>query len=79
MSSVVKTRSGWLRGLFEEGVLAFHGIPYAQPPVASLRFCPPPPPLPWDGVREAYAYGPAPMQGGNALSAQQFPEGDETQ
>lgn len=70
MIPVVKTSSGWLRGLHEEGVLAFHGIPYAQPPVGPLRFCPPQPRLPWEGVREAYAYGPAAMQGGNALSAQ---------
>ena len=40
MTPVVNTSSGRIRGVHEEGVLAFHGIPYAQPPVGPLRFCP---------------------------------------
>jgi hypothetical protein len=51
-------------------VLAFRGIPYAQSPVGPLRFRPPHKPVAWDGVRDACTYGPAPMQVGNALSAQ---------
>src|SRR6266446_6154133 len=70
MAHVVKTSSGWIRGVQEEGVRAFRGIPYAQPPIGPLRFCPPHKPVAWDGVRDACAYGPAPMQVGNALNAQ---------
>jgi para-nitrobenzyl esterase len=70
MVPVVKTSSGWIRGVHEEGVLAFRGIPYAQPPVGPLRFRPPHKPLLWDGARDACTYGPAPMQVGNALSSQ---------
>ena len=70
MAHVVKTRSGRMRGVHEEGVLAFRGIPYAQPPIGPLRFRPPHKPVAWDGVREACTYGPAPMQVGNALNAQ---------
>jgi len=34
-------------------VLRFRGLPFAQPPVGSLRFRPPQPEEPWAGVREA--------------------------
>jgi para-nitrobenzyl esterase len=53
MAHVVKTGSGWSRGVHEEGVLAFRGIPYAQPPIGPLRFRPPLKPVAWDGVRDA--------------------------
>ncbi|XP_076275438.1 juvenile hormone esterase-like [Rhynchophorus ferrugineus] len=32
---------------------AFQGVPYAQPPVGSLRFQSPKPPLSWEGIRDA--------------------------
>ena len=62
MDPVVNTNSGRLCGTREEGALAFRGIPYAQPPIGPLRFCPPQRPVVWKGVRDASAYGPAPMQ-----------------
>jgi para-nitrobenzyl esterase len=70
MADVVKTGSGWIRGVREEDVLAFRGIPYAQAPIGPLRFRPPHQPVAWDGVREACSYGPAPMQVGNVLASQ---------
>ncbi|PSN30848.1 Esterase E4 [Blattella germanica] len=36
---------------------SFQGIPYAKPPVGSLRFRSPQPPDPWDGVRDALEEG----------------------
>lgn len=38
---VVKTREGYIRGVAENNISVFKGIPYAHPPVGSLRYTPP--------------------------------------
>jgi para-nitrobenzyl esterase len=58
MDTVVETRSGKLRGCVSAGVAAFRGIPFAAPPFGANRLQPPRPPLPWEGVRDALAFGP---------------------
>ena len=35
---VAQTALGDLRGVFRDDVAAFHGVPYAAPPVGNLRF-----------------------------------------
>jgi para-nitrobenzyl esterase len=60
----VRTTAGLLEGLQLDGsdVRAFLGVPYAAPPVGDLRWREPQPATPWDGVREAKAFGSRCMQ-----------------
>lgn len=60
--ALVSTRSGKLEGVFEDGVFAFMGVPYSAPPVGKLRWLPPQPVTPWEGVRPAKEYGAIPPQ-----------------
>ena len=55
---VVQTKAGQIRGNLENGAAVFRGIPFARPPVGGLRFQAPEPPEPWEGVRDATAFGP---------------------
>jgi para-nitrobenzyl esterase len=68
--SVVRTASGLVRGQRNGpvGSAVFRGIPFARPPVGELRFQAPRPARPWDGVREALAFGPPPPQSAFQLS-----------
>ena len=50
---VVKIDSGELRGVVDDGVVSYKGIPFAAPPVGELRWRPPQPVARWTGVREA--------------------------
>ncbi|MBT2383737.1 carboxylesterase/lipase family protein [Streptomyces sp. ISL-11] len=59
---VAHTTAGAVAGERTGGITVFRGVPYAQPPVGPLRFASPRPPLPWSGVRDATAFGPASFQ-----------------
>jgi len=58
----VTVTGGEVRGVVEDGITSFKGIPFAAPPVGELRWKAPQPVAPWDGVREAKDFGPMPMQ-----------------
>jgi para-nitrobenzyl esterase len=53
---IVKTDKGYVSGTLigepGKGVSIFRGIPYAAPPVGNLRWKPPQPVAPWEGIRE---------------------------
>lgn len=55
----VPVDSGTLSGASDGNIQTFKGIPYAAPPVGSLRWHPPQPAAPWTGVRDATAFGAA--------------------
>ncbi len=59
----VEVTGGTVRGSVEDGVARFLGIPYAAPPFGEHRFRSPQPVVPWDGVRDATAYGPTAPKG----------------
>jgi para-nitrobenzyl esterase len=74
----VQVRQGRLRGVLEEGVRVFKGVPYAEPPTGPLRFRPPRPPKPWSGVRDAARFGPMPLQfGGGSGIPGSAPPGED--
>ncbi|MEU2333454.1 carboxylesterase family protein [Streptomyces sp. NPDC013172] len=77
---VVRTAAGAVRGLREDGLAVFRGIPFAKPPVGEARFAAPRPVRPWDGTREAYAFGPPPPQDlgiQGRTGVLEAPEGDD--
>src|SRR5688500_10198266 len=61
---VVKVAEGQLSGVPGEDatITVFKGIPFAAPPVGALRWKPPQPATPWQGVRKADTFGASPMQ-----------------
>jgi para-nitrobenzyl esterase len=56
-ATTVRIDTGALAGHTNDGVTAFKGIPYAQAPVGPLRWRAPQPVIPWQGVRQATAFG----------------------
>jgi para-nitrobenzyl esterase len=67
------TAAGRVRGLWRGepgagGSAAFLGIPFAKPPVGELRFAAPVPPDPWDGVRDALAFGATAQRGDTGIT-----------
>tara|TARA_R110000868_G_scaffold37022_4_gene131000 strand:+ start:6704 stop:8332 length:1629 start_codon:yes stop_codon:yes gene_type:complete len=59
LTNEIEIGTGKLRGSARDaaGVLSFKGIPYAAPPVGTLRWRAPAPVAPWQGVFEASQYG----------------------
>ena len=53
----VQIDSGDLQGVAEDGIMRFLGVPYAAAPTGALRWRPPQPAQPWEGVRTATAAG----------------------
>lgn len=58
MDPIIHIRHGKLRGALIEGVAVFKGVPFAAPPFGPNRLQPPQPVAPWEGVRDALAFGP---------------------
>lgn len=61
-NTIVESVYGKLQGKQIDGVFAWKGIPYAKPPVGSLRFRAPELPESWEGIRDATAFSPVAPQ-----------------
>jgi para-nitrobenzyl esterase len=75
----VKIDTGEIEGVATQRVIAFKGIPFAAPPVGSLRWRAPQPVMPWTGVKAAAEYGHDCMQepfGGDAAPLGTPPDED---
>ena len=59
---VVRAPAGAVRGVAEQGLRVFKGVPYAAPPTGALRWKPPVEAPAWPGVRDAADFGPACLQ-----------------
>jgi para-nitrobenzyl esterase len=53
----VKVDAGRLKGVENDGLVIFKGVPFAAPPVGDLRWRAPQPAKAWSGVRSAADYG----------------------
>ncbi|MGY1637171.1 carboxylesterase/lipase family protein [Geodermatophilus sp. SYSU D00742] len=71
---IVPTTSGAVRGLEQNGVRSWRGIPYAAAPTGLRRWAPPQPPAPWTGTRDATEFGPRAPQ---AVPAELVPPGGD--
>lgn len=59
----VKTNYGLLQGIVTDSLTIFKGIPFAAPPVGGLRWKAPQPLTPWEDIKQATTFAPAPLQG----------------
>ena len=59
---ILKVKQGPLRGIREEGVVRFLGVPFAAPPIGELRWKSPQPLKDFDGVLDCTKPGPMAMQ-----------------
>jgi len=60
--AIVKAPAGTMEGIDQGALRVFKGIPFAVPPVGSLRWKAPVPLPPWKGVKQTKEFGPACFQ-----------------
>ncbi|WP_052507671.1 carboxylesterase/lipase family protein [Sphingomonas hengshuiensis] len=76
-SPVVAVTGGAIAGHATDGATEFLAIPYAAPPVGTLRWRAPAPVLPWAGQRDASRSGPACLQNDEGWNHAQWLDASE--
>jgi para-nitrobenzyl esterase len=66
--SPIRTQAGTVQGVEANGIAVYKGIPFAAPPIGSLRWRVPEAAPPWSGVRSADKFAPACIQTSNAVT-----------
>lgn len=66
---IVRTQAGYIKGASENNISVFKGIPYAQPPVNSLRYQPPQPHESWTDTLTTTQFPQAATQPSNGTAA----------
>jgi para-nitrobenzyl esterase len=61
LADPIKIDTGLVSGAVVGDIHVYKGIPFAAPPVGDLRWKPPQPAAPWQGVKACTKFGPAPM------------------
>ncbi len=74
-ADVVSVTGGRVQGVTADGVTSFKGIPFAAPPVGSLRWRAPQPVRPWSGIKNADHFAPSCMQDPKTLTQHGVPPG----
>jgi para-nitrobenzyl esterase len=81
---IAETTAGKIRGITNNSIYIFKGVPYGGPTGGRNRFQPPTQPQPWTGVRDALQYGNKSPQPGGAsrlrsiiASTSQEPESED--
>ena len=69
----VMVEQGIVQGIIDNDLRIFKGIPFAAPPIGDLRWKAPQPAQKWEGIKEAFQYGPSAYQGGNPPSGKRIP------
>src|SRR5688572_26603968 len=66
--TLVETQQGTVKGVLEGDLMTFKGVPYAAPPIGSLRWRPPQPPASRETVLDGTAFGtPCPSLDGTKI------------
>ena len=68
---------GRVAGVSADGVVSFKGIPFAAPPVGSLRWRSPQPVKSWTGVKEASSFAPGCVQNAGPAGRAGAPSGED--
>ncbi len=73
----VRTDAGLVQGVQADGLVVYKGVPFAAPPIGSLRWREPQPAKHWNGVRLADTFAPACLQSGVSMPGETPPPTSE--